>query len=143
MINRAVLIGRLTKDPELRYTQNGTAVVSFTLAVDRPFKSKDGGQDTDFIRVVAWRKLAELCAEYLKKGQQAAVDGRLQVRSFDNQEGQRITISEVVADNVRFLESSKGKASDETKKPSTNDIYGDPFANDGETIDIENLDLPF
>ncbi|MGI6711334.1 MAG: single-stranded DNA-binding protein [Bacillota bacterium] len=103
MLNRIVLIGRLTKDPELRYTPSGIAVATFTLAVDRNYKSAQGEKETDFINIVTWRQLAELCANYLSKGKLAAVDGRLQIRSFEGQDGQRRTVAEVVADNVRFL----------------------------------------
>lgn len=103
MLNRIVLIGRLTKDPELRYTPSGIAVATFTLAVDRNYKSAQGERETDFINIVTWRQLAELCANYLSKGKLAAVDGRLQIRSFEGQDGQRRTVAEVVADNVRFL----------------------------------------
>lgn len=138
MINRAVLIGRLTKDPDLRYSSSGVAVTTFTLAVDRPFTKKNGEKETDFIRIVTWRGLAENCANYLKKGRLAGVDGRLQVRSFENNEGQRVTISEVVADNVRFLESGKGKTSDQSQKADTDEKKGqvDPY-------DINSDDLPF
>lgn len=142
MINRIVLIGRLTRDPELRYTPSGVAVTNFTLAVDRPFTNREGHRETDFIRIVTWRQLAELCANYLKKGRLAGVDGRLQVRSFDNKEGQRVTIAEVVADNVRFLDSSgSGKSADMPGDTTYTDE--DPFAQDGETIDIADDDLPF
>lgn len=141
MINRIIIIGRLTKDPELRHTQNGMATASFTLAVDRPFTNRDGDRDTDFIRVVTWRRLAENCANYLERGRLAGVDGRLQIRSFDNKEGQRVTIAEVVADNVRFLESRKSRTSNEPKKPNAEDIYGDPF--DEDAVDISSDDLPF
>jgi single-strand DNA-binding protein len=103
VLNRIVLIGRLTKDPELRYTPSGIAVATFTLAVDRNYKSAQGERETDFINIVTWRQLAELCANYLSKGKLAAVDGRLQIRSFEGQDGQRRTVAEVVADNVRFL----------------------------------------
>lgn len=103
MLNRVVLIGRLTKDPELRYTQNGVAVTSFTLAVDRNYKNAQGEKETDFIPCVVFRQLAELCANYLSKGKLAAVDGRIQVRSFDGQDGQRRWVTEVLGENVRFL----------------------------------------
>lgn len=103
MLNRVVLIGRLTKDPELRYTQNGVAVTSFTLAVDRTFKNAQGERDTDFIPCVTFRQLAELCANYLGKGKMAAVDGRIQVRTYEGQDGQRRWVTEVIAENVRFL----------------------------------------
>lgn len=104
MINRVVLVGRLTKDPELRYTANGIAVASFTLAVNRPFSNAQGQKEADFINVVVWRKQAENVANYLKKGSQAGVDGRIQTRSFDNNEGRRIFMTEVVGDSVQFLE---------------------------------------
>lgn len=103
MLNRVVLIGRLTRDPELRYTQNGVAVASFTLAVDRNFKNAQGQKETDFIPCVVFRQLAELCANYLSKGKLAAVDGRIQVRSYDGQDGQRRWVTEVIGENVRFL----------------------------------------
>ena len=103
MLNRIVLIGRLTKDPELRYTPNGVAVTSFTLAVDRTYKNAQGEKEADFIPCVVFRQLAELCANYLAKGKLAAIDGRLQIRSFEGQDGQRRWVTEVVGDNVRFL----------------------------------------
>lgn len=103
MLNRVILIGRLTKDPELRYTPNGVAVTTFSLAVNRDFKNAKGEKDTDFINIVVWRQLAELCANYLSKGKLAAVEGRLQIRSYDAQDGQHRTVAEVVADNVQFL----------------------------------------
>lgn len=105
MLNRVILIGRLTRDPELRYTPAGVAVTQFTLAVDRPFSSNQGQREADFIPVVTWRQLAETCANYLRKGRLAAVEGRIQVRNYDNNEGRRVYVTEVIADNVRFLES--------------------------------------
>ena len=103
MLNRITLIGRLTKDCELRYTQSNTAVCSFTLAVDRRFKSANGTRETDFVNIVAWRQLGELCAEYLAKGKMAAVDGRLQIRNYTDKEGNKRIAAEVVAENVVFL----------------------------------------
>lgn len=110
MLNRIILIGRLTKDPELRYTPNGVAVARFTLAVDRNFKNQQGERGTDFINVVVWQKQAENCANYLFKGKMAAVDGRLQIRSFDGNDGQRKYVTEVVADTVRFLSPKSDNA---------------------------------
>ena len=110
MLNRVVLIGRLTKDPELRYTPNGVAVTSFALAVDRNFKSAQGEKETDFINIVVWRQLAENCANFLAKGKLAAVDGRLQIRSYEGQDGQKRTMAEVVAENVRFLSPKEDDA---------------------------------
>ncbi|MBX6352024.1 MAG: single-stranded DNA-binding protein [Thermoflavifilum sp.] len=104
MLNRVVLIGRLTQDPELRYTNSGTPVASFTLAVDRGRPNANGERETDFIPIVVWQKQAELCAQYLHKGRLAAVDGRLQIRSYENREGQRVRVAEVVAESVRFLD---------------------------------------
>ncbi len=104
MLNNVVLIGRLTKDPELRYTPNGVAVATFTLAVDRPYSNQKGEKEADFIPIVTWRQLAELSANYLKKGKLAAVEGRLQIRNYENDEGKKIYITEVIADNVKFLE---------------------------------------
>ena len=112
MLNRIVLIGRLTKDPELRFTQNGKAVCSFTLAVDRPYVGQNGNKETDFINIVVWNKLGENCAQYLAKGKMAAVDGRLQIRSYDDKNNQRRYVTEVIADNVRFLTpKSEGQSS--------------------------------
>ena len=108
MLNRIVLIGRLTRDPELKTTTNGISVATFTLAVDRAFKSKDGEKEADFISVVVWRGQAESCGRYLSKGKLCAVDGRLQIRSYEDKEGNKRTASEVVAENVRFL-SPKGE----------------------------------
>ncbi|NLB18980.1 MAG: single-stranded DNA-binding protein, partial [Syntrophomonadaceae bacterium] len=104
MLNRVILIGRLTRDPELRYTGNGIAVCSFSLAVNRPYASQGGERQADFIDIVAWRGLAENVANYMTKGRLVAVEGRLQVRSYENQEGQKRKAVEVVADSVKFLE---------------------------------------
>lgn len=104
MLNRIVLIGRLTRDPELRYTPSGVAVASFSLAVDRPFSNQQGERETDFIDIVAWRKLAETVSGHLQKGRLVAVQGRLQIRSYETQDGQRRKAAEVVADDVRFLD---------------------------------------
>ena len=108
MLNKAILIGRLTRDPELRSTSNDISVTSFTVAVDRNFTNQQGEKETDFIPVVAWRKLAETCAKYLAKGRLVAVSGRMQVRSYEGKEGKR-NITEVVADEVQFLERAESK----------------------------------
>lgn len=104
MLNRVILIGRLTRDPELRYTPSGVPVASFTLAVDRPFTNQQGERGTDFIRIVAWRKLGETCSHNLTKGRLVAVEGRLQIRSYNASDGTRRQAAEVVADDVRFLD---------------------------------------
>jgi single-strand DNA-binding protein len=102
MFNRVILIGRLTRDPELRYTQSGIAVTSFTLAVDRNYKNAQGEKETDFIPCIAWRQLAELCANYLAKGKLAAVEGRIQIDTGEK-DGQRQYYTKVVAEKVKFL----------------------------------------
>ncbi len=104
MLNRIVLIGRLTRDPELRYVPSGHPVASFTLAVDRSFANQQGERETDFIDIVAWRKLAEQVSQHLSKGRLVAVEGRLQIRSYETQDGQKRRVAEVVADGVRFLD---------------------------------------
>lgn len=167
MLNRVILIGRLTRDPELRYTPAGVAVAQFTLAVDRPFTNQQGERETDFIPVVTWRQLAETCAHYLRKGRLAAVEGRLQVRSYDNAEGRKVYVTEVVADNVRFLEPPSAQAARTEAAPGHAPSYSsyssgapaqtsrptgassaseprerDPF-DDGQPIDISDDDLPF
>jgi single-strand DNA-binding protein len=127
VLNRVILIGRLTKDPELRYLPNGTATATFTLAVDRPFKKDGGEREADFIPVVAWRQLAETCANYLRKGRLTAVEGRMQVRNYEK-DGRRVYVTEVVAENVRFLEAPNASA-------GNNDVQ--------QPIDISDDDLPF
>ncbi len=146
MLNRIVLIGRLTRDPELRYTSTGVAVTSFALAVDRPF-SNNGQKEADFINIVTWKGLAETCANYLKKGKLTAVEGRLQIRNYDNNEGKKVYVTEVVADNVRFLEAMGGNSNsgqDQQRSDfQTSRFDQDPFKDDGKPIDISDDDLPF
>lgn len=163
MLNRVILIGRLTKDPELRYTPSGVAIAQFTLAVDRPYSRDQGEREADFIPIVVWRQLAETCANYLRKGRLTAVEGRMQVRNYENNEGRRVYVTEVVADNVRFLESpnrdnsgggqgnsdySGGGYSGGSRQTNTNPRNNsgsspDPFADDSKPIDISDDDLPF
>jgi single-strand DNA-binding protein len=129
MLNRVILIGRLTADPELRYSQSGTGVATFTLAVERQFSNQNGKKETDFIPIVAWGKLGENAAKYLAKGRLAAIEGRIQIRNYENNEGRKVYVTEVVADSVKFLE--KANKSD------------DPFKDDGKQLDISDEDLPF
>ncbi|MDG0056948.1 single-stranded DNA-binding protein [Paenibacillus sp. P2(2022)] len=142
-INRLVLVGRLTKDPELRYTPNGIATTTFTLAVDRPFTSQSGERETDFLSIVTWRQLAETCANYLKKGRLTAVEGRVQVRNYENSEGKRIYVTEIVADNVRFLEGNRDSQRDPNEPDHRRPYDKDPFHDDGKPIDPADLELPF
>ena len=110
MLNRIILMGRLTRDPELRRTGSGTAVTSFSLAVDRDFKSQSGEKETDFIDIVAWRSTAEFVSKYFTKGRMAVVTGRLQIRNWQDKEGNKRRSAEVVADNVYFGDSKRDSA---------------------------------
>ncbi|MEW5945023.1 MAG: single-stranded DNA-binding protein [bacterium] len=132
MLNRVVLIGRLTADPEIRYTGSGIPKLNFTLAVDRPFQSAKGDKQTDFIPIIAWRKLAEVCKEYLSKGKLVAVDGRLQIRSWENPQGERRRIAEVVAEDVRFLEkmTAQGHPTESPPPPGKKPAPGDEAVDD-------------
>ena len=106
-LNKVILVGRLTRDPDLRYIQSGEAVANFTLAVDRPFTNQKGEKETDFVRIVVWKKQAENCAQYLNKGSMAAVDGRLQVRNYEDNSGEKKQAVEVVAERVVFIGGKK------------------------------------
>lgn len=149
MINRVVLVGRLTKDPEFRTTPSGVSVATFTLAVNRTFTNAQGEHEADFINCVVFRKQAENVNKYLFKGHLAGVDGRIQSRSYENKEGQRVFVTEVVTDSVQFLEpKNNGQANNVSKvqqtgthnQRSSND---NPFANNNGPIDIQSDDLPF
>lgn len=152
MINRVTLVGRLTKDPEFRTTQKGIDVATFTLAVNRNFTNAQGEREADFINIIVFRRQAENVNNYLSKGKLAGVDGRIQSRSYENQEGRRIFVTEVVADSVQFLEpkNSNGgqqdnyqqQAQSQTQRGQNTKPQGqDPFANAPENLNID--DLPF
>lgn len=161
MLNRVVLTGRLTKDPELRVTQSGTQVCKFTLAVNRTFTNAQGERQADFINCIAFSKTAENVNNYLHKGSLTGVDGRLQTRSYDNKEGQRVFVTEVVCDNIQFLESkssennqadySNNQQQQQYSQPTQTNQYqqkqppigGNPFNNANGPIDISDDDLPF
>ncbi|MBF0724983.1 single-stranded DNA-binding protein [Enterococcus faecalis] len=155
MINNLTLVGRLTKDPDLKYTGNGTAVATFTLAVNRNFTNQSGEREADFINCVIWRKPAETLANYAKKGVLIGVTGRIQTRSYDNQQGQKVYVTEVIADNFQLLESKKADYSQNTQgsgvsnsqtnnytrnQQNRNNVKSDPFSNS--SIDIDDS-LPF
>jgi len=135
MLNKIILIGRLTKDPELRYTPGGVAVAHLVLAVDRPFTNKQGERETDFIDVVVWQKQAENCANFLGKGRLVAVEGRLQIRSYDDNQGIRRKAAEVIADNVRFLDRAKDSPSAVNSQLQEGAL--------GEEIAYNEKDIPF
>ena len=141
MLNRVVLVGRLTKDPEFRTTQNSVSVATFTLAVNRNFKNKNGEQQADFINVVVFRQQAENVNNYLSKGNLAGVDGRIQSRSYENKIGQRVYVSEVLADSVQFLEPKNNQSNNQSQQQSGQAQSGNsPFDN---SADISDDSLPF
>ena len=158
-MNRVELIGRITRDPELRYTGSNIATTRFTLAVNRPFQGQNGEQGTDFINIVVWRKQAENCKNYINQGSQVAVEGRIQTRNYEDQNGQKRYVTEVVADNVQFLDTKASReqrannkdnkvnpynlSEAEAPQTSASDIPEDPFKDFGEEIKIEENDLPF
>ncbi|KKX53270.1 single-stranded DNA-binding protein [Brevibacillus borstelensis] len=145
-MNKVILIGNLTKDPELRYTPNGVAVTNFTLAINRPRYGEK--QEADFINVVAWQKLADTAATYLRKGRQCAVEGRIQTRSYQDKDGKKRYVTEVLAEHIQFLGGKGGKDQDDSNSgggadnSSNNDPFGDPFSG-GQPINISDEDLPF
>lgn len=150
MINAVTLVGRLTKDVDLRYTQNGKAVGNFTLAVNRPFTNQNGDREADFILCQVWGKQAENTAQYTSKGSLVGVNGRISTRNYENNQGQRVYVTEVVADQVAFLDSKKDNqqqnnqpTQQSNQQQSNNQNYDDPFKNNGEPIDISDDSLPF
>ena len=148
-MNRVVLVGRLTKDPELRTTSNGTSQTRFTLAVNRRTAGQDGQREADFISCVAWRGTAEAIAKYLKKGRELAVEGRIQTGSYDAQDGTKRYTTDVVVDNFTFIGSGAGANassdfnSDSSKDIATTDISEDPFKDFGNEVALSDDDLPF
>jgi len=168
-MNKAILIGRLTRDPELRYTSSNRAVCQFSIAIDRPFTNQSTGQrETDFINIVVWDKTAENVGKYMTKGRLIAVEGRIQTRNYDNNEGKKVYVTEVVASNVQFLESKNattnnngfnsmpeppvekspydfdGTSGTQSNSSNTMNIEeNDPFASFGEQVEISDNDLPF
>lgn len=146
MINKAILVGRITRDPELRKTNTGLSTVSFTLACNRRFSNNQGGQDADFINCVAWRGTAEFMANYVKKGNQLGVEGRIQTRDYKDQADRKVHVTEVVCESVQLLESKKDtQEPNEVIQTNTHVVeeqspYGDLG---GDTIDIGSDDLPF
>ena len=160
-MNKVFLIGRLTRDPELRYTGNNTAVASFALAVQRNFANQQGEREADFFNITVWRKQAENVKNYLTQGSQVAIEGRLQTRSYDDANGQKRYVTEVVADNVEFIGSrnSSGNSNNmnssasnagptpydfgDAPEPKGTDVDSNPFADFGSSIEISDDELPF
>jgi single-strand DNA-binding protein len=141
-MNRVTLVGRLTKDPELRYMQSEKAVVNFTLAINRPFTNQNGEREADFINIVVWNKQAENAKQYISKGSKVAVCGRIQTRNYDDKDGKRVYITEIIADNIQFLDS-KGQANKEVtpsnfEKEDTR-VQDEPFADFGSNIEFKEM----
>lgn len=141
MLNKILIMGRLTRDPELRRTGSGTAVTSFSLACDRDFKSQSGEKETDFIEVVAWKNTAEFVSKYFSKGRMAVVDGRLQIRDWTDKAGNKRTTAEVVADNVYFADSKRSESND-NQRENFNALSG-RLNDDFVPISEEDGDIPF
>jgi len=134
ILNRVILIGRLTRDPDLRYSPSGVAVTNFTLAIDRRFKNAQGEKETDFIPCVVFKQLAEHCANYLAKGKLASVDGRIQVRTYNDKDGQKRWVTEVIAEDVHFLSPKDGGSSTQERTPNG--------TNYGHEVNLDD-DIPF
>ena len=143
MINRTVLVGRLTKDPELKYTPSGIPMARFTLAVNRPFSNQQGEKEADFINCIAWRKQAENLSNYMKKGNMVGIEGRIQTGSFEGQDGKRVYTTDVIADSVQFLEARGGNSGSSNMQGQQNQMGEDPFANSKGPIELSDDDLPF
>lgn len=133
MLNKWIGIGRLTADPEQRYTQNGIAVTRFTLAVEDSFRNQDGEKNASFIPIIAWRGLAETCAKYLAKGRLAAVSGRLQIRNYEAQDGSRRYATEIIAEEVQFLDYKSGQSQEQEQSETPG----------FKPVDFDDEDLPF
>ena len=154
-MNIVNLVGRLTKDIELKNTQNGNSVASFTLAVNRNYKNSQGETDADFIRCIAWRRTAEVLAQYAGKGSQIGVTGRIETRSYDNNQGERVFVTEVIVDQMYLLGSKSDRQSSPQQQAQqyqqyqqqnyaqSNRATGNPFTEHGEQISVQDHDLPF
>lgn len=159
-INNVVLVGRMTKDPELKYTQSGVAVTRFTLAVNRPFTNQQGQREADFVNCVTWRKQAENTANFLRKGSLTGIEGRIQTSNFEGKDGNRVFMTEVVVDSVQFLEpknsntgnspnnqnsggNQQGGTNTPSQQQSNNQTHDDPFSTGGGPIEVSDDDLPF
>ena len=151
-MNKVVLIGRLTRDPELRYTSSNIPSATFSLAVNRPFQNQNGVREADFINIVMWRKQAETAKKYLTKGSLISIEGRIQTRNYDGADGKKVYVTEVVADNFEFLETKGQKSNapmpdvsngiEYTDAPSTN-VSDEPYIDFGDTIELSDDDIAF
>ena len=152
-MNKVVLIGRLTKDPELRYTPSNVPTTTFSLAVNRNFTNQNGVREADFINIVVWRKQAETAKKYLSKGSLIAIEGRIQTRNYDGADGKKVYVTEVVADNFEFLESKGQRANNnietyqtetyENEDMPTTNVSDEPYFDFGDTIELSDDDIAF
>ncbi len=157
-MNKAFLIGRLTRDPELRYSSSNAAIVNFSIAIDRQYTNNQGQRETDFINIVAFQKQAENIKKYVSKGSLVAVDGRIQTRNYEDKDGKRVYVTEVVADRVQFLDSKNSGNAVSTNvgednispadfqtdvTPKETDVSDDVFADFGSSIEISDDDIAF
>lgn len=142
-MNKTFLIGRLTKKPELRYTESNKAVANFIIAIDRQYINAQGEKETDFINIVTFQKQAENVKRYITKGSQVAIDGRIQTRNYEDKDGKRVYVTEVVADRVQFLDTKKQEKSIEKEEPVKQKLSDDVFSDFGNSIEITDEDIAF
>ncbi len=144
-MNKVFLIGRLTKDPDLRYTTNNIPSANFSVAVNRTFTNQNGVREADFINIVVWRKQAENVKKYVSKGSLVAIDGRIQTRNYEDKEGKKVYVTEVVADNVQFLESKGTRNVDSSNVDDipTTDVKDEPYVDFGQEIELSDDDIAF
>ena len=156
-MNKAFLIGRLTRDPELRYSSSNAAIANFSIAINRPYTSQDGQRQADYINIVAFQKQAENVKKYIGKGSLVAVDGRIQTRTYDDKDGKKVYVTEVVADRVQFLDTKKSEgiqtissttedvspADFQVEMPKETNVSDDVFADFGSSIEISDDDIAF
>lgn len=144
-MNKVCITGKITKNIEIRYTQNNVAVTQFTLAVTRKFKNANGDYESDFINCVAYKSTAELLSKYVKKGDLLGIEGRIQTRNYENEEGKRVYITEIVVDSIDFLQSKKEEKSpvNEVKSPVKSGLSDDVFSDFGSSIEITDDDIAF
>ena len=144
-MNKAILIGRLTRDPEIRYTQTNRAVAQFAIAIDRPFTNQEGEKEADFLNIVVWDKQAENVGKYIHKGSKVAVEGRIQSRSYENEKGEKRYTTEIIASHIQFLDSKKddSKFNSMPEPPAPKEKELDPFEQFGNEVSISDDELPF
>lgn len=142
-MNKSILVGRMVREADLRYTPAGDAVANFTVAVNRPFRNKNGEQEADFINCVTWRKQAENLAQYTGKGSMIAIEGRIQTRSYEGKDGKMVYVTEVLAENIQYLDNKKSGKAQQPKQQRRIDNMNKNLQQNAQKIDVEGSDLPF